>query len=67
MAELNLSEGAIGNEGAEHLGSCISKIAELKLKFCNITAPGVDRLSMSIAQYPVSGNVKLDVGLNDTF
>ena len=53
MIELNLSEGTIGNEGAEHLGNCIPKIEELKLKFCNITAPGVRSLSTAIAQHSV--------------
>ena len=54
MAELNLSEGAIGDDGAAHLAACLPHIRELKLKFCNITAVGVESLTNAIAQKSVS-------------
>ena len=54
MTELNLSEGAIGDDGAAHLTACIPKMEELKLKFCNVTSAGVKSLTSAIELSSVS-------------
>ncbi|XP_076814446.1 uncharacterized protein LOC143460723 [Clavelina lepadiformis] len=52
MKKLNLSFNNLGDDGASHISTCLSKIEELNIGRCNISATGIKSISDAISKLP---------------
>ncbi|XP_076812212.1 uncharacterized protein LOC143459118 [Clavelina lepadiformis] len=69
MKKLNLCGNVFGDDGASHISTCLSKIEELHIGQCNISASGIKSISDAISKLPepihylnLSGNKFGDAG-----
>ncbi|CAK8688614.1 unnamed protein product [Clavelina lepadiformis] len=70
MKKLNLSFNNLGDDGASHISTCLSKIKELRIGRCKIRASGIKSISNAISKLPepirylnLSGNKFGDAGI----
>ncbi|CAK8688615.1 unnamed protein product [Clavelina lepadiformis] len=52
MKKLNLSYNYLGDYGASHISTCLSKIEELDIGYCRIRASGIKSISDAISKLP---------------
>ncbi|CAK8688550.1 unnamed protein product [Clavelina lepadiformis] len=52
MKKLVLSFNNLGDDGASHIATCLSKIEELDIVKCNISASGIKSISDAISKLP---------------
>ncbi|CAK8688624.1 unnamed protein product [Clavelina lepadiformis] len=52
MKKLNLVDNNLGDDGASHISTCLSKIEQLYISECNISASGIKPISDAISKLP---------------
>ena len=52
MKKLDLSGNNLGDDGASHISTCLSKIEELDIGECKISASGIKSISDAISKLP---------------
>ncbi|CAK8688537.1 unnamed protein product [Clavelina lepadiformis] len=52
MKKLNLSSNNLGDDGASHISTCLSKIEKLHIGWCEISASGIESISDAISKLP---------------
>ncbi|CAK8688620.1 unnamed protein product [Clavelina lepadiformis] len=69
MKKLNLRDNNLGDDGASHISTCLSKFEELNIGRCNIRASGIKSISDAISNLPepikkinISNNILGDDG-----
>ncbi|CAK8688610.1 unnamed protein product [Clavelina lepadiformis] len=70
MKKLHLDHNNLGDDGASHISTCLSKIKELRIGRCKIRASGIKSISDAISKLPepidrlnLSGNKFGDAGV----
>ncbi|CAK8688547.1 unnamed protein product [Clavelina lepadiformis] len=64
MKKLDLHDNDLGDDGASHISTCLSKIEELDISWCKISASGIKSISDAISKLPEPMK-KLDLHHND--
>ncbi|CAK8688529.1 unnamed protein product [Clavelina lepadiformis] len=64
MKKLNLYDNNLGDRGASHISTCLSKIEELDIGKCKISASGIKSISDAISKLPEPMK-KLDISWNN--
>ncbi|CAK8688535.1 unnamed protein product [Clavelina lepadiformis] len=52
MKKLDLYDNDLGDDGASHISTCLSKIEELHIGWCKISASGIKSISDAISKLP---------------
>ncbi|XP_076814454.1 NACHT, LRR and PYD domains-containing protein 5-like isoform X2 [Clavelina lepadiformis] len=52
MKKLDLHNNDLGDDGASHISTCLSKIEELDIGYCKISASGIKSISDAISKLP---------------
>ncbi|CAK8688609.1 unnamed protein product [Clavelina lepadiformis] len=57
MKKLNLRGNNLGDDGASHISFCLSKIEELDIRWCKISASGIKSISDAISKLPKPSDI----------
>ncbi|CAK8688539.1 unnamed protein product [Clavelina lepadiformis] len=67
MKKLNLHDNDLGDDGASHISTCLSKIEKLNIGRCEISASGIKSISDAISKLPEPvKRVNVDLSLYDS-